>query len=266
MISVLFSSYKRFNLFQNTMDALAKSLEMLKFPYEVIIADEISDESEKIFNYARKTFNAGVFVSVDMELFYAKTRVKKYHNNPSLCNNIAFRYSQYDTVALQGNDILVNPETYPMMWLDRPATPNYIVYATTYALNEHGNVQHIMQSPNVHADVTNYLSFCSRRTWDGIGGYDELFMAGVACEDSDFSRRARLLPNFTRVMSQAETFHQFHGTLTSSIKSDSPIKAGNDINKNYYKRWYDKQYITNPQPWVWGVYGVTNVQRWNKCK
>ena len=103
-----------------------------------------------------------------------------------------------------------------------------------------------LASKYLHTDVTNYCSLTTAKVWEQIGGYDEVFLQGIACEDSDWVRRASLLPNFLKIRSELTSFHQNHGGKTMydeplDIEYSKKFYKGLLINREIYNKWDGKR-------------------------
>lgn len=280
--SILISSFNRISLFRRTLWSIANNPPDCSF--EVIVADEQS--TDDILGELRKYTFPFKFIAIDMEEFTKKTGITKYHNNPSLSNNVAFNHSEGSNVFLMGNECIATKGCFNRMLSDSARLgADYIVFSTTFdvpqevlnELDEYGtnlNSRHIMRcatwplaSDSYHSDVTNYISLTSRYSWDVVGGYDERYLGGIACEDSDFVRRLRTLHGFQLARSSALSLHQFHGGKTRyyepTERQMSPEKwqAGLDINRKIYHAW-DGGY-ENKQPWKTGRYGIKDIVKEN---
>lgn len=284
--SILISSFNRLPLLRRTLWAISRR--QPNIPFEVVIADESS--TDDILGELR-LFSAAFrwkFVRVDIAKFEQATGIKKFWNNCSLTNNIAFRHCDGDFIFLQGNDIIALDHCYDELIAEvHPAiaatgSPNFLLMSSTFdlrteylnQLDQYGSnltpalIEHAkpwpLQSPDYRSDVTNYVSLCSRSLWETIGGYDERYVGGICAEDSDFVRRARALPGFhSHVSERAVSLHQCHKGKTryynpspKTITMDK-FEAGCAINRAIYHQW-DGQ-AKNPQPWTWGELGVVEV-------
>jgi glycosyltransferase involved in cell wall biosynthesis len=281
MLSILISTYNRVKLFRRTLWAVANRPPSA--PFEVIVADEMSTEDVLSELKAYSSVFSWTFIRVDPEEFTKKTGLKKFHNNPSLTNNIAFRHIHDDSthVFLQGNEVIPYGNVYNAIIRDYPDTDFGLVMSTTYdipqismlRLDEYGSnldenifrscLPYFLQSEHYRSDVTNYISMCSRELWERIGGYNEQYFGGISREDSDFCRRARILPGFKQVISTGVSLHQFHGGKTlryepdPSVISQERFYEGCKINTRIFDAWDNTP--ENPQTWPWGTYGVVEV-------
>lgn len=266
MISILISSHNRIRLLENALLALQNNPPDGDF--EVVIADEGS--TEPILDMLRQFKFPITFVEVDMDEFTANTGIEKYHNNPALTNNIAFAHCEGDLIFLQGNDIVAVDDAYNKM-LSAAAELNtkyWMMYCTTYngpeesqhdinAVLEYVRLkQAVLQSKNKQGDITNYLSLCPRSLWEELNGYDERYVGGQACEDSDFARRARKLAG-PHHYCDAETIHQFHGSVTNEIGHNSRLYEGLLRNRKLFNNWHGG--IQTGQYWKPAEYGVGRV-------
>lgn len=273
MLSILISSHNRIELFRNTIDSI------VMFPppcdYEVVVADDGS--TDDILGMLQSFPIKGRFVRVDNEFFKKITGYEHYLNNPSLTNNVAFRYSKGDQVALVGNDMFLCKDALSIILEESKLIEgDYLLFSTTFDLmgNPYDAIRDKMNFttaskifgfPLQHAiycrtDVTNYLSLCNRALWEKIKGYDERYVGGVACEDSDFVRRARTAGATTKIVNNI-TFHQYHGGKTMYYEPTAypseKFQKGVGKNRLIYNDW-DGHY-ENRQKWNWGTVGVTEV-------
>lgn len=277
--SILISSYNRIELFQRTIWSIANRPPSTEF--EVIVVDDNSTEDTLS---VLKSFSSKItwkFIRFDHNEFEKQTGIKRFFNNPSVTNNIAFKHSSGDLIFQQGNEIIAYKNIYDKMIQDIPDSKNFLVFSTTYdvpqeildQLDKYGtNLNDRMlegcykwplQSINYRSDVTNYISLTPRSLWNAIGGYDERYMAGISSEDSDFVRRSRSLGNCITVISEAISLHQFHGGRTmyyepkANIVSRKRFDEGVSINHATYYNWNGK--AENPQKWPIGTYGIQEI-------
>jgi hypothetical protein len=262
----------------------------------VVVADDGSDQDTL---GELRTFSAKFpwkFVRVDTAEFVAKTGIEKFHNNPCLTNNIAFRHSTGDLIFQQGNEVIAWGSAYDQLIADIPrackdctdetcsegeAAEHFMVMSTTYDVPQQyldlldpygqnltpGIVNECrrwpLQSKAYRSDVTNYICLASRALWEKLNGYDERYFGGISAEDSDFVRRARCLPDFKQVISEGLSLHQFHGGKTCyysprpSVISEQRFDEGCQINRAIYDAW-DNTY-ENRTPWQTGTFGVAEV-------
>lgn len=277
--SILISSYNRLPLLKRTLYSIVRNKPENT---EVIIVDDAS--TDDILGEL-KTYSsafAWTFVKFNSDKFTEKTGLKKYFNNPSVTNNIAFRQCKGDFIFQQGNEIIAWDNVYNKLIEDRPKdTENYMVMSTTYdvpmqylsQLDTYGtnlSKQLILQchrwplqSEVYRSDVTNYISLASRQVWEQLKGYDERYFAGICAEDSDFVRRARTLENFKQAISKGVSLHQFHGGKTTYYEPQEEVirqekfKAGCAINLAIYHAWDGTH--ENKQAWDWGTYGIEDI-------
>lgn len=277
MISILISSFRRINLFRRALYSIWQNRP--KEDFEVVIADEINDESELILAELHKYDSCfpWKFLKCSMEEFTRLTDISKKHNNPAWTNNCAFRYSKGDQLFLMGNEIIAYQDTFNKMLSEIPQTEHYLAFSTTVNLDEEilkhldplGHNLHpewisghaykyVLASPNYPADVTNYLSLCSRSVWTTLNGYNEGFLQGLAKEDSDFVRRCRAIPGWkdinNMVRSTALSLHQDHGSRTPYAKqtcmSDEKWDELANLTKPLYNSWDGS--CKNSQTWTIG--------------
>lgn len=278
--SILISSYNRTKLLRRTLFSIAARGPSV--PYEVVVADEGSTEDIEAL---LRTFSARFhwkLVRVDLGAFEQATGLKKFHNNPSLTNNVAFRHAEGDFIYLMGNEVIAWENCFDRLRFDAPVEKKFWqVFSTTYDVPE----EHLeflddmgqnlspavvrdcqkwpLQSEDYRSDVTNYLSLTPRALWEKLGGYDERYLAGIACEDSDFVRRARAAHDYQHVLSRAVSLHQSHGGMTRYYSPKPDVIAsgrwdeGVGVNRSVYEKWDGD--CLNPQPWEWGKLGVVNV-------
>lgn len=281
--SILISSYNRLPLFRRTLWSIANRWSSAgDVGLEVIVADEGSDQDILGELKAFSSKFIWKLIRVDHEDFTRKTGIKKFHNSPTLTNNIAFKHSTGDLIFQQGNEILAWGDVYGRLIQDAPKdTPHWMVMSTTFDVpqqyldtaGEYG--QYItpetvkacyrwpLQSKEYRSDVTNYISLAPRALWEKLNGYNERYFGGISSEDSDFVRRARATPGFKQVISEGISLHQFHGGKTCyynpkpSVISQQRFEDGCAINHAIYHAWDGT--FQNPQKWSWGVYGVKEV-------
>lgn len=278
MISILISSFNRRDLFRRTLASIEANCPK---PFEVVVADEGS--TEDVLGELRQ-YNSSFpwkFITVDPEEFTKVTGLKKFHNNPCLTNNVAFRHCEGEYIFTQGNEIIATEHCYQQM-LDeaKELGDHYIVFSTTYDvprsyLHQLGSYElpakkdipqfysQPLQSIHYRSDVTNYISLASRKLWKRIGGYDERYFGGISAEDSDFVRRARAVPGCQTKVSEAVSLHQNHGGKTRYQNPDPKViqtarfNEGCKINRPIFDDWDGKP--ENPQSWPIGEFGVVNV-------
>lgn len=277
--SVLISSHNRLPLFRRCLWSIATRPPSV--PFEVVVADDGSDED--ILGLLRE-FSPRFpwkFVRVGVAAFESATGLKRFHNNPALTNNVAFRHSRGDLVFLMGNEVIATADAFDRLLAagEKAGTDRWLAFSTTYdlgqewldRLDDYGSnlSRHMvgraserpLQSEGYRSDVTNYLSLCPRTLWEGLGGYDERYLAGISSDDSDFVRRARAAGAAASVVADAVTLHQYHGGQTCYYEQQSMSRArwqdGVDINHAVYHAWDGGH--RNPQPFPWGTFGVGEV-------
>lgn len=278
-ISVLISSYNRVELFNRCIWSIANRPPSTEF--EVIVVDDNSTEDTLS---VLKSFSCKLtwkFIRFDHKEFEKQTGIKRFFNNPSVTNNIAFKHSSGDLIFQQGNEIIAYKDIYNTMIRDIPDSENFLVFSTTYDVSQ-GTLDQLdkygtnitdkmvedcykwpLQSSSYRSDVTNYISLTPRSLWNAIGGYDERYMAGISSEDSDFVRRARALGDCKTVISEAISLHQFHGGKTryyepkANVVSRKRFDEGVAINHATYYNWNQKP--QNPQKWPVGTYGIQEI-------
>lgn len=276
VVSILISSHNRLSLFRRVLWAIANRGPQL--PFEVVIADD--DSTEDILGEVKLYSSrfAWTFIRLDPQEFERQTGLKKFHNNPAWSSNVAFRHSRGRYVFLQGNEVIPVGDAYDRMLAELPA--GGLLFSTTYdlpgqylnALDAYGANLSLglvracerwpLHSDDYRSDVTNYLSLCERSVWEGIGGYDERYYAGISAEDSDFVRRVRAMGVRTAI-SQAVSLHQSHGGKTRYYEpTDEALRArweeGCRINHRLYHAWQEGVY-QNQQTWEWGKLGIKEI-------
>lgn len=281
--SILVSSHNRAALFRRALYAVA--VRPPRVPFEVVVADDGSDEDVGGVLREFSSCFPWKLVSVDVPAFEAATGVKRFFNNPALTNNVAFKHSQGEVVFLMGNEVIPLGEAFDSLLKagDALGCDDWVAFSTTYDLGQewvdrldaYGSnltphmakaVSHRpLQSESYRSDVTNYLSACPRALWEKVGGYDERYLGGISSDDSDFVRRARSAPvnAKTCVVPDAVTLHQYHGGKTcyyeqTSVPSER-WRAGVEANHAVYHAWDGTH--RNPQPFPWGELGVKGVVR-----
>lgn len=279
MISIIISSYNRTELFRRSLFSLVKNKP--KEDWELVVVDE---ESTQDILKELRDFESEIpfkLIKVKTKDIESKLGIKKYHNNPSVTNNIGFAHSKGDKIFLMGNEIIVWDDAINKM-VEEISNKNYLILSTTYdvpkqiidVLDNYGSnllkgmVQFCkkwpLQSNSYRSNVTNYLSLVNRSAWEALDGYDERYFGGIACEDSDFYQRFRALPNNEVVLSNSISLHQFHGGKTTYYEPENVSKEtwDNGVSKNreFFHKW-DGSY-KNPQGWKSGEFKVeviTNV-------
>lgn len=282
-VSILISTYNRLSLWRRTLWALAKYPPGV--PYEVIVVDDGSTEDVlgELRLYSSQFW--WTFVRLDMAEFTSKTGIAKFFNNPSLSFNVAARLARSNVFVQQGNEILTRPGTYNQLLQAIPAEEDYLVFSTTYDMPSHilqrldyygsnldeGLVQACrrwpLATPYFHADVTNYISVCSRALFEKLGGYNERYVGGIGKEDSDFVRRCRAIPDWTddKCMRRTEfvSLHQSHGGRTRFYAPDPTVvtedkwSEGECRSKAVWDTWDGN--FRNGQSWEFGRIGVGDV-------
>jgi glycosyltransferase involved in cell wall biosynthesis len=288
-LSVIISSYRRLEYLKRTLFSIA--INPPRCHFEVVIADEISDESEDILKELHK-FDARfpwTFVKCDVAILEKKQERKKYFNNPSWTNNIAYKNSSGKFICLMGNEMISYKGTLDTLLNEaRTLEAQNIEFFTLYtktldcpkniqdASGTHGaNLtagmveyceQWPLQSIHMRSMVTNYLSCSSKATWEATGGYDENYVFTLACEDSDWSMRARVLPNYTEKYLECISLHQNHSGRTCYQEQDQSIitntkwDEGVAKGREYLATW-DKKTAMNRQTWEPGTIGITKVKK-----
>lgn len=280
-LSIIISSHNRLPLFRRTLWSIATRPPHTSF--EVIVCDDGSTEdilSELRLYSSRFPWR---FIRFDAQAFEQATGLKKFWNNPSATNNLAFKHSVGNLIVQQGNEVIAWDNVYDQLMFDRPLVGHdaWMVMSTTYdlpaqyldVLDQYGSnltegivkacYQWPLQSQHYRSDVTNYISLAPRGLWEKLGGYDERYYGGIAAEDSDFVRRARALPNFEMVISEGVSLHQFHQGKTRYYNPPPRLitqerwTEGCAINRAIYDNWDGS--FANPQKWPWGTLGVKEV-------
>lgn len=279
-VSIVISSYNRLPLFRRTLWAIANRPPSV--PFEVVVCDDGS--TEDVLGELR--LYSSVFpwklVRFDGSTFEKATGLKKFLNNPSVTNNIAYQHAEGNLIFQVGNEVIAWDQVFDDLIADSPEGDQpWLVMSTTYdipqqyldLLDPYGSnltagivgecVRWPLQSVSYRSDVTNYISLAPRALWETLAGYDERYYGGIAAEDSDFVRRARTLPGFTQVISEAVSLHQFHGGRTKyylpkpKVISKARWEEGCAINRAVYDAWNGSTH--NPQKWPWGKIGVKEV-------
>lgn len=278
--SIIISSYNRVALLRRTLWSIAMRPPACSF--EVVLADEGSTEDVlgELKRYSSKF--AWKFVRVNHEEFTAKTGIARFHNNPSVTNNIAAMVSDGSLLFQQGNEVIAWDDLYARLISEAPQdTPNFMVMSTTYdvprdildLLDSYGSnllpayVEHCkqwpLQSRDYRSDVTNYVTLVSRALWEKLRGYNEQYFGGISSEDSDFVRRARALKDFRQVISDGISLHQSHNGKTRyydpspSVITKARWDEGVEKNHAIYGDWDGTH--ENPQPWPMAAYGAGEV-------
>lgn len=286
--SVVISSHNRLGLFRRVLWNIAERPPSV--PFEVVVVDDNSTEDVlgELKQYSSRF--EWTFARFNAKDFEAATGLKKEWNNPCVTNNLGFRLSRGEFVFQQGNEVIPVGDVYDRLIADYPVErgePSYgipygMVMSTTYdvppqeldKLDRYGtNVNEAfvrglyrweLQSKAYRSDVTNYISLTSKALWEALGGYDERYYAGISAEDSDFVRRARLLPEFKQVVSEGVSLHQYHGGKTCYYDPPPSVitKARWDelvaMNHAIYNAW-DQKTVKNQQKWPWGTLGLGEV-------
>jgi glycosyltransferase involved in cell wall biosynthesis len=292
VLSILVSSYNRLPLFRRTLWAVAHRPP--RVPFEVVVADDGSTEDvlgELRLYSARFPWT---FVRFDRGAFERATGLTKFHNNPAVTQNLAARHARGALFVQQGNEVIVWGDCYDRLVADIPSrecphgpgdgcpcADYWMVMSTTYdvppqyldGLDPYGAnltqavvdrlVEWPLQSAHYRSDVTNYASLCPRRLWEDVGGFDERYHQGIACEDSDFVRRARALPGFRQVVSAGVSLHQSHRGRTRYYAQDHRVISnarwdeGVARNRAVYDAWDGRP--ANPMKWAWGAFGTGEV-------
>lgn len=278
--SIVISSHNRLELFRRTLWAINDRPPPVSF--ELIVVDDGS--SEPVLDELRLYSNRfeWSFISVDMAQFEAQTGVRKFFNNPSLTSNVGVRHARGEWIFQQGNEVIPFGNCYDELLFALQARDNHVALSTTYNVPKHVLIHldkyganfdplmldacrpWVLGSDSYRSDVTNYLSLCSRKLFEGVGGYDERYLAGVGGEDSDFVRRCRAYGASVEYCAGV-SLHQDHGGRTRYSKQDQALitderwRDGERVKWEIYDSWRGEFY--NPQSWEWGQFGVANVTR-----
>ncbi len=271
-LSIIVSSYKRLNLFKRTLYSL--NMNRPNCPFELVVADELSDESDAIVKELEKYKWPWTVVQCEYEAFQKLTGIQKT-GNPSWTNNVAFKQCTGQIIGTLGNDILVVGDCFKtMLNLTKICRENYILYSTTYDLSKeitesigkygemfsdyqlYSRFDYPSLSQELKTGVTNYLSFSPRRTWELLDGYNENYMRGLAAEDSSFTKRVGLIPDAVLKVCfpGGVTCHQYHGGIShyyNHIKDQERWDRLVAINRAYYHSPQD-DIIKNSQDWPMG--------------
>lgn len=282
-LSICISSRDRSHFFQRVLWGIANRPPSCDF--EVVVADDGSQQDIQGLLTKFSTKFPWVLVKFDYKEFEKKTGLKKLYGNPSVTNNIAYKQSRGEFVVMQGNEVIPWGSCYDSLLGQMGVGKFDLAFSTTYDLSASKlseldpmgtnlNQKHVnwasrtpLNSVTHQSGVTNYLSISTRKVWEDIGGYDERYFAGIACEDSDFIRRARVLPGFRNIIDeQAISLHQYHGGMTAYYTPTPRHGVTLDqwyeyieINRKVYYEWDETP--RNPQSWPWGEYGVVDVIR-----
>lgn len=130
------------------------------------------------------------------------------YKNPSHAFNAAARYSTGETIFFLSSDTAVPPNLIEVARAHD--LTKYAYHART--LNSNGAAYCDVQRP---APLGWFLGM-TRAAFEAIGGYDERFMAGMACEDNDFV--ARLLRHYGSILidRSVTVVHQDHDGIAYS--------------------------------------------------
>ncbi len=282
-VSVVISTYNRYNLWKRTLHALATRPPSR--PFEVVVVDDLS--SENVLGLLRNYSSAfpWKFILFDRKRFTRETGVAPFFNNPAATNNVGVRHSRGKYIYLQGNEVIPWGKAYDELYEQKSLEELSVCFSTTYdvppevlnALDPYGvNLnremlthcsRYVLASPFYHSDVINYLTLLSRPLWDAVGGLDERFLAGIGKEDSDFIRRCRAIPGWkdvdNMVRSEAISLHQSHGGRTRFYPPDPSVitedrwKEGEKLSKEVWDLWDGTHF--NRQPWEPGTVGIIDV-------
>lgn len=279
-LSILISSYERPHLFKRCLYSIATSV--IEVPFEVIVCD---DGSQSDIGALLRKFSVQFpwkLIHVDSSVIEDKMWQKRYYNNPAFTNNVAFKHASGDLIALMGNEVIAWKDCFNQMLSEVPTNNEpFNIFSKTYDIpqnvldgvdvfGQHINEAHIqnhcakfpLQDETYQSDVTNYLSLSSRFVWERLEGYDERFLFGIACEDSDWVRRCRTLPGYKHILSKGVSLHQYHGGMTKYYQPTTidmvKWNKGLSINRKVYDAWDGK--AKNSQPWKWGDCGKVEIE------
>ena len=275
-LSILISSFRRIHLFKRTLFSIETNPPSIDF--EVVVADEESDQTEQVLSELRKRNFKWKFIRTSLRDFEDVTGIKKFWNNSSVTTNISYKYSSGQLLAHMGNDIIADKDCFKYLINDLPSTkyawsvsktwdiPQTILdkldeYGTNLAGEDIDSCKNRVLSNSNH--VPNYLSLFTRSVWDEIGGYDERFMRGIGAEDSDFMRKSFKLPGFKWTNSHALSLHQSHGGVSHlyrplpSVISEERLKEGAAINFKLYQ--FLENQTKNTQPWPIASHGIKEI-------
>lgn len=260
IISILISSFKRLPYFRRTLYSIAANPPNVHF--EVVISEELNEETPQILNELKKYSFDWCFVTHDITKFEEATGLKKYHNSPVLSYNLGFKQCRGDFICMMGNDIIVGPNAFNNLLNTKIGAENYIVYSTTincpqWILSEIGeygenlSIFHIhqsgpvLQSPQIRSGVNNYLSLTPKSTINKIKGWNTLYLQSIAAEDSCFTRRIKTIPNSIECyMDNAISLHQDHPSPRGSAFWDEGVR----IARERYHNWDGKYYLEQEWP------------------
>lgn len=283
--SIIIASYNRKNLFKRCLYSIVTRGPSV--PFEVIVVDDGSvDDIEGLLRKFSVNF-PWKLIRFDQTSFEEKTGLKKFYNNPSVTYNVGFRRCSpsSDKIFLMGNEIIAWDNVFNDLVNDAPKNNEpYIVFSKTYdcpqevlnRIDAYG--QHLdqvlinkyctpfpLQDQTYKSEVVNYLSLSSRATWEKIGGFDESYYGGIACEDSDFARRIRACHGGKLIWSEGLTLHQFHGGMTRYYQPEPTNitmdrwNEGLAFNRAIFNRWDRQPYLKQTLGHEFGTLGVGEV-------
>lgn len=229
-ISIIIAYYNRRDLFMKTLESISSS----KYSdFEIVVVDDASDDDHRIIDLPEifTTLNLRI-VQIDKE--------DKWWINPCIPNNIGFAIASGDVFIIQNPECLHVGDIISYV-AENILINKYIVFGC-YAIDSvktqliskinGGSTEEIIkiisptnnipldQCPSMnrwyqHSKYSDRcLNFCTaiiREDLEDLGGFDEEFAHGIACDDTEFVYRIKRKGMYMDMVDNPFVVHQCHG-------------------------------------------------------
>jgi len=167
-VSICMATFNRPRLLKRTLESIHR--QHTKHNPEVIVVDDGSLQSDE---------NRSICTNYDT--VYHHINREPIPRNPSHARNVAYRMAKGPITILQSDDVVhINRDTIDSL-IDALA-PGYCVFAHVDCLGPDGKIRGVFTGKERQAPLF-FLGALFREDLYAIGGNDEDFMAGHACED-----------------------------------------------------------------------------------